>query len=314
MKAALVVWIGLLTAALNAAPRFFVPPALIPGAVNEIYGWDTAVLPDFAVEVRRVGGGLVWSSKGFAVDRPLPFAAPIPWRWSAAFVAPDALDAPGPVTVTILAGKAVLWQGSSSIETVSFPSEDIPLGEAMSELRATPDDRKRREAERIWAVYKTFHPEVLVDGFQLPVPAATRQSARFGDQRRFLYSDGGTARDYHRGVDFAVPEGTPVLAAGRGRVALVADRELTGTTVVIEHAPAVYSVYFHLSRSLVKPGQLVSAGQEVALSGATGLVTGPHLHWEFRVDGTSVDPLPLVSRGLLDTNTVSGVVSRELYR
>jgi murein DD-endopeptidase MepM/ murein hydrolase activator NlpD len=97
-------------------------------------------------------------------------------------------------------------------------------------------------------------------------------------------------------------------------VALVVDRELTGITVVLEHAPGVYSVYFHLSRVMVEAGQTVDAGAVIALSGATGLVTGPHLHWEFRVDGVSVDPMPLVARGLLDTNTVSGVVSSELNR
>jgi murein DD-endopeptidase MepM/ murein hydrolase activator NlpD len=284
--------------------------------VNEVYAWDSEVIPELTVQVRRPNGSLVLSAPGFAVDRSL--SAPgssAPQHWSAVLVAPDVDDTAGPVTVSVMADKTVLYQASSAIESVTFPSEDIPLGEAMSDLRSTPDPRKDREAARIWAIYKTFHPDYFaVDGFQLPVPEKTRVSARFGDQRRFLYTDGGMAKDYHRGIDFAVPVGTKVGAAGRGRVVLVADRELTGTTVVLEHAPGVYSVYFHLSRALVTVDQDVSAGETIALSGATGLVTGPHLHWEFRVDGVSVDPMPLVTHGLLDTNTVSRVVSSELNR
>ena len=299
----------------QAVPRFHIPESLKPGAVNEIYGWDSDPLPEFRVEVRRPGGALVLSAPGFAVDRPFPAEHPGPAHWSAALAAPDAFDAAGPVSVTVLNGKTVLWQAASAIASVTFASEDIPLDEAMSDLRSVPDPRKDREAARIWAVYTSFHPDYWAEeGFQLPVPPKTRISARFGDQRRFLYTDGGSARDYHRGIDFAVPVGTKVAATGNGRVAFVADRELTGTTVVLEHAPGVYSVYFHLSRALVAQDETVMAGQTIALSGATGLVTGPHLHWEFRVDGVSVDPMPLVSDGLLDTNTVSRVISNELNR
>jgi murein DD-endopeptidase MepM/ murein hydrolase activator NlpD len=306
-------WLLLLLASpLAAVPQFHVPGAFRPGSVNEVYAWDDGPLPSFSVEVRRPEGGLVASARSFAVDKPLPAGG---WHWSAALVALDALDAPGPVKVRVLDGKTVLWEGSSSVEPVTFVSEDIPLDEAMSDLRAVPDPRKEREAARIWAIYQTFHADFVPESvYRLPVPATTRRSAGFGDQRRFLYSDGGTARDYHRGIDFAVPVGTSVMATARGRVALVADRELTGITVVLEHAPGVYSVYFHLSKALVEAGQTVEAGSVIALSGATGLVTGPHLHWEFRVDGISVDPMPLVARGLLDTNTVSGVVSSELNR
>jgi len=307
-------WLWLLLAApLSATPQFHVPEALTPGAVNEVYAWDTGSLPALSIEVRRPEGGLVASTQFFA-DKPLTVEG-TEVRWSAALVAPDALDAPGPVKVRVLSEKTVVWEGVSSISAVVFPSEDIPLDEAMSDLRTVPNARKDREAARIWGVYKTFHADFEPEKtFRLPVVEPVRFSARFGDQRRFLYTDGGTARDYHRGVDLAVPVGTRVMATATGRVALVADRELTGITVVLEHAPGVYSVYFHLSKALVETGQAVDSGSLIALSGATGLVTGPHLHFEFRVDGVSVDPMPLLAKGLLDTNTVSGVISRELKR
>jgi len=305
-----------MAAGLSAQPQFHVPEAFRQGSVGEIYAWDSYPLPGFQVEIRRPSGALVASARGFAVDKPLALERPsLVAHWSAALAAVDAFAVAGPVNVTIRDGKQVLWQGPSRIDAVDFIREDIPLDEAMSDLRSVPDERKTKEAERIWAVYETFHPDAFWQtGFQLPVPASTRISAHFGDQRRFLYADGGSARDYHTGVDFAVPVGTQVGAAARGRVALVADRKLTGTTVVIEHDPGVYSVYFHLSRALVTVGETVEAGQIIARSGATGLVTGPHLHFEFRVEGVPVDPMPLISGGLLDTNTVSGVISQSLNR
>jgi len=305
----------LTAAALEAAPRYFVPTWLRPGSINELYLWDEAPPGPFRVVVRRVPSGrVVLEAPGFAVDRPLRVlgARGQPLRWAAALVCPDALDEPGPVTVVFEdRGGRALAQFASEIRPRAFPVEEIPLDGSMSALRSRPDPRKDREARQIWALYLRVRPEAAWTGdrFALPVPPGTRTSAQFGDGRHYLYSDGTSARDYHRGTDFAVPVGTPVLAPAPGTVALVADRMLTGTTVVLEHAPGVYSVYFHLSRALVAPGQKVAPGQRLALSGATGLVTGPHLHWEVRVGGVSVDPLDLVVDGLLDTGAVSAVIS-----
>jgi murein DD-endopeptidase MepM/ murein hydrolase activator NlpD len=180
----------------------------------------------------------------------------------------------------------------------------------MSELRSKPDKRKDSEAEQIWRIYLTFDPKMPWNGsrFLLPVSGA-RTSAQFGDIRHYFYAGGDTSRDYHRGTDFAVPVGTVVSAPAPGTVVMTADRMLTGQTVVLEHAPGVYSVYFHLSKILVKKGQAVVPGTKLALSGATGLVTGPHLHWEIRNGGVSVDALDFVVDGLLDTTVVSAVIS-----
>lgn len=295
----------------GAAPRWFAPPILVAGKANEVYAWDEGPVGRFTVEVLRP-------------DQPKP-AAVVPgvaqgvvtvdqrrFPWSSALVALDALEAPGPVTVQIRgADGQVAASFSSQVTSVPYAVEDVPLNRAMSQLRSVPDPRKDREAAAIWKIYLTFHPQGPWSGgrFVLPVDPSFPYSARYGDTRRYLYDDGTTALDVHRGVDFAVPVGTPVAAPAAGIVALVADRKLTGTTVVLEHAPGVYSIYFHLSKAQVKAGQRVAAGQSLALSGATGLVTGPHLHWEVKVNGVSVDPLGLVNDGVLDTNTVFDVIS-----
>jgi murein DD-endopeptidase MepM/ murein hydrolase activator NlpD len=81
-----------------------------------------------------------------------------------------------------------------------------------------------------------------------------------------------------------------VFAAGAGRVALAENRISTGWSVVIEHLPGLYSLYYHMDSLAVKAGQMVKQGEEIGKSGATGLATGPHLHWEMRLNGSPVNP------------------------
>lgn len=298
-----------------AEPQWYAPGHLQVGAVNEAYGWNQGSVPEFSVDVVRPGTTRpLADAPGFAQDQPLFLGSGTPanFHWSAALVCPDALEAAGPVTIRFWGpGRHLLASVPSVIDPRVFPVEEIPLDKTMSQLREKPDPRKDREWAQIWGVYTSFDPSFrwAAGHFTQPVPEGTRLSARFGDTRHYDYSDGATSRDYHRGVDFAVPVGTPILAPAPGRVALVADRMLTGHSLVLEHGPGVYSVYFHLSQALVHPGETVVLGQKIALSGATGFVTGPHLHWEIRVNGVSVDPLPLVSQGLLDTVSVGKIIS-----
>ena len=97
---------------------------------------------------------------------------------------------------------------------------------------------------------------------------------------------------FHSGIDFPAPKGTPVVAAGGGRVAYARWHPLGyGLLVSIEHTGSVKTRYAHLSRILVAPGEQVAAGERVGLVGSTGFSTGPHLHFEVRVRGAAVDPL-----------------------
>ncbi len=305
----------LLSVPLLGEPRFYSPSSLQPGSINEVYAWDEAAIGPFSVEVWRPGSEKpVTSAKGFAVDHPLTILGKQdqPLHWSAALVCPDALDASGPVTVRFVGtDKKTLAEVSSEILVRDFPVEEIHLNRAMTQLRVKPDVRKDREAATIWTAYDRFDPNFpWSEGkFILPVPAEVPHSAEFGDTRLFLYSDGTCSRDFHHGTDFAVPVGTAVSAAAPGTVVLVASRMLTGKTVVLEHAPGLYSDYFHLSKPLVRLGQKVAAGERIALSGSSGLATGPHLHWEVRSEGISVDALDLVAKGLLDKERVSAVIS-----
>ncbi len=120
-------------------------------------------------------------------------------------------------------------------------------------------------------------------------PVRGRQSGWFGAQRVYQGKPGG----YHGGADVAVPTGTPVLAPADGVVILAAAGPFTleGNLLMIDHGSGLNSALLHLSRIDVRVGDHVRQGQPVALSGATGRATGPHLHWGLQWLGAKLDPL-----------------------
>lgn len=129
----------------------------------------------------------------------------------------------------------------------------------------------------------------LVRAFQrIPLAKQPRMSSRFNSHRKHPI----TGRiSPHNGADFSVPIGTKVIAPGDGVVSLVTDHQFAGKYIVIEHGGKYRTRYLHLSKALVRKGQRVTRGQVIALSGNTGRSTGPHLHYEFHVNGKPVDPM-----------------------
>lgn len=99
---------------------------------------------------------------------------------------------------------------------------------------------------------------------------------------------------FHSGVDLAAPMGTSIYAATAGTVALHRERGGYGLYILLTHDPRLSTLYGHLDWPLVQPGDVVAAGQLIALMGSTGNSTGPHLHFEVRIAGVPVDPLPLL--------------------
>jgi hypothetical protein len=124
--------------------------------------------------------------------------------------------------------------------------------------------------------------------FHAPVAAPSTDS--FGTRRMF----NGKLTSIHKGMDFRAPSGTPVHAANGGVVVLARPLYYEGNCVVIDHGMDLYTISMHLSRIEVKEGQSVSAGERIGLSGATGRVTGPHLHWAVRWRDAYVDPAKLL--------------------
>lgn len=153
--------------------------------------------------------------------------------------------------------------------------------------------RMARESAMARAVSRASHdtPRLWEPPFVRPRPG--RITSGFGNGREF----NGVVQSRHTGTDFAGAIGTPVRAANRGVVALVADFHLAGNAIYIDHGAGLVTGYFHLSRTDVAQGDTVSRGQVIGRVGATGRVTGPHLHWIARYGTVSVNPVSLFEFG-----------------
>ncbi|TVQ24165.1 MAG: M23 family metallopeptidase [Spirochaetaceae bacterium] len=186
----------------------------------------------------------------------------------------------------------------------------IALGRSLTSLLTEPDQQRLDEARELQRILFTVRSSAVyhTDVFVMPVEAR-RISAQFGDRRTYEYADGRESTSVHWGVDFAAATGTEAAAAGAGRVVLSRDRILSGRTVIIEHLPGVYTLYYHLDSLAVSENQMVNAGDLIGEVGMTGLATGPHLHWELRVAGQAVAPLRFLEEPLLDTAEYMGTMS-----
>jgi hypothetical protein len=215
--------------------------------------------------------------------------------------------APGAYTIELTGTRGgAPWSSSHALEIQArdFFSEDIPLTPSLTSIRADPSPRKDDEARTYAKIIAHIDPTgAWLDGPFLRPVASERRTSRFGDQRRYIYSTGGTDVSVHAGIDFAAPTGTPVIACGRGRVVLAQNRAVTGNTVILEHLPGVYTIYMHMSTLAVAQGDIVERGASLGTVGATGLATGPHLHWELRVCGEACDPESPAFAGLFPHET-----------
>jgi len=125
--------------------------------------------------------------------------------------------------------------------------------------------------------------------FIRPVPHAANSA--FGTRSIF----NGEARNSHSGADFLSPTGTPIKSPAPGTVTLAEDLYYSGGAVVVDHGMGIISLFAHMSSVIARKGDDVKQGDVVGLVGATGRVTGPHLHWTVRVNGARVDPLSLLA-------------------
>ena len=178
-----------------------------------------------------------------------------------------------------------------SIQKKQFVSERIVLDARNTGIRKDASPERRAQIEKLNNILATVTPQDVytLKPFALPVDSK-RITSGFGDRRVFVYTDKKTSTSLHYGIDYGVPTGTPVKACAEGKVVLAESRISTGWSVVIEHLPGLYSLYYHLDSLGVHEGQYVKQGERLGLSGATGLATGPHLHWEIRLNMEAVNP------------------------
>ncbi len=171
---------------------------------------------------------------------------------------------------------------------VPWPEQRVTVEPKYVEPPADVQARIAREAERNRAALAVVSPERLWDAPLLrPVPGTS--SGAFGSRRVF----NGQSRAPHKGADLRGAEGTPVRAAAAGTVALAEPQYFSGNVIYLDHGQGVFTLYAHLSAFDVKPGDRVDKGQVIGRVGATGRVTGPHLHLGMSVLGVAVDAAPL---------------------
>lgn len=154
-------------------------------------------------------------------------------------------------------------------------------------VEPNPEDVERytREAALQRAVYQSFS-ELQVLPFPMQKPIEGRRSSEFGVRRFF----NDQPRSPHSGLDLAAPTGTPIAAPAAGTIALTGDFFFSGNLVMIDHGGGIVSMLGHMSEVLVEEGQRVEQGDIVGKVGATGRVTGAHVHWTLSVGGVRVDP------------------------
>lgn len=285
------------------------PVSVQPGKPLTIVVHSVGKLQHVRATVLRPNGRALVSNQGF------PFRLPDGRAVSLVLLGIPTTAPPGSYRINISAtsfeGQDLTFLKPLEVIERDFGREHIGLDTSLSELRERPDPRKEREAEQLSRILLTFNPTQIFQNGQFQVPLSTwKQTSGFGDRRRYEYADGGTARTIHSGVDLAAPEGAPVFAAGKGRVRFAGHWLITGNTVVLEHLPGVYSLYFHMRAVRVTAGDFVERGQEIGEVGSTGLATGPHLHWEIRIGGVAVDPFSLLDVGLVDVAKILHTTSQ----
>ncbi len=183
------------------------------------------------------------------------------------------------------------WPVAFDVHATHYKTQRLTIkNKSQVTLSAKALARVKRERREIDAVYASFTP-TLHAALPFSLPVHGRESSPFGVKRIL----NGKPRSPHSGIDIAAPAGTPVRAPADGVVVKVDDYFFNGNTVIIDHGEGLISVYVHLSRIGVHPGEHVSRGQVIARVGSTGRTTGADLHWTVTLNGAKVNPELLLS-------------------
>lgn len=187
----------------------------------------------------------------------------------------------------------VVLENGERVEVVqgSYKKESIQVSPSKAKPNPKNQERIKKEREEANAIYNNYSQKRLWDStFMLPMQSKITSS--YGNARVF----NGEIKSYHSGTDFRAVIGTEIFASNRGKVVIAKDRFLAGGSVVLDHGEGVFSMYYHCSVIKVKVGEIVEKGDLIAFSGATGRVSGPHLHFGILVRGVQVDPLDFIAQ------------------
>ena len=312
-----------------SAPRLAILNHTAPSA-RLFPGQQIRLLPDTAaaptrfgsVQVVSVPSVVVQGQAGWlqaVVDRPLSLEAD--WNGAPLGIRPLAILGKGETgeEVTVWGGYvptaasmepgvypvSLSYRAANGVTvTRSFPVFVQERSFPVQEIKLPPDknalvEQRISQAELdylapVWT--RTATPIQWRRPFALPLPATAPTTSVYGGRRNY---NSAQYISFHTGQDFAAPAGSPVLAPADGIVALAEPLTVRGISVILDHGAGLFTGYWHLQEALVTPGEKVRAGDQIGLVGTTGRSTGEHLHWELRIYGVAVDPMPFLTQPLL---------------
>ena len=235
---------------------------------------------------------------GTWAGNPLPFWAAGSDRVHHALLGIDLERAPGKydlaVSGRVPGGDPFECKAVVTVREGHFTIENLKVADQFVNPSPEESARAEKDSAHIHEIYAHPTAERLWAGkFRVPLDGVTT-GHNFG-KRRVL---NGEKRSPHAGLDMPAKTGTPIHASQRGRVMLADDLYFSGNTIILDHGLGVYTFYCHMSAIKVTVGDMVNTGTVIGLAGATGRVTGPHLHWSLNVNGARVNPLQIVALGV----------------
>ncbi len=248
-------------------------------------------------------GDLAW-----IIIRPADYLQSVSYKWAnhiiksthetktnsfIGFLPVDLKEHPGNKILKII---VQYTDGSKTTETLyftvirkKFPLQKLTLPKSIVDLSKEDEARDEHEQALIRSIYNNAAHDKLWDTtFIKPIKGPI--GTPFGVRRLI----NNIPKQSHSGVDIKAPRGAPVGATSHGLVVYTGNHFFSGKSVCIDHGTGIISMYFHLSKILVKKGQMVKRGQTIGLIGSTGRATGPHLHWGIRISGQRIDPMTLL--------------------
>lgn len=246
----------------------------------------------YVFEVRPSGGAKIAFVKGAFLETAMEF-----YPSSDAFVAlfgVPAKIAPGKydlfISATMNNGREVGGGFEIPVRKRMFKVSRLKVDPLY--LDYPPETLQRIESEKqiLIGLWKRVTPEKLWNGLFI-YPVASEITQEFAIKRVFQEE----FRSFHSGIDLRAKTPVEVVAANSGIVALTGDHFFSGNFIIIDHGRRLFSFYAHLSEIKVKEGDKVEKGRVIALSGATGRITGPHLHWTVKINSVNIDPVSVTT-------------------
>ena len=290
----------LIVAALGGSPAFAAPQISLEAPATVARGDAFVALAVSNEPVQSFS--FKWMGKNYAATAYAGEASSgAEKKWQAVILLPVPLDAKeNDLTLTVApitgqpGGKKPVASGQTATQSIGLYNKDRPVQQLTVDKKyvdppAAQMERIKADRELVRKTLAQYSPERQ---WTLPFerPVSGDVSSLFGLKRVF----NGQPRGLHRGLDLRGAEGTPILACADGKVALTGNLYFSGNVVYINHGEGVFTAYLHMSKVLVEKDQVVRKGDVIGLVGATGRVTGPHLHLSLLVQGVSVDPQPFI--------------------